>query len=285
MRIACCAAAIVLLAAEPGVHAQVDLAALLARAAAYIATFDREFGSVVAEERYEQDIRPAIAATGTSTRRSGGGPVHTVLVSDFLLVQVAGEGWWPFRDVFERDGKPVRDRQDRLTALFLTGSQPGLEQATKIMNESARYNIGDVSRNINVPTLPLPFLGAPLRGQFAFTEGKRDDVSDGRVIEYREVGRPTVIRTTNERDLPVYGRFWIDEDTGTVRRTELHAIDTFVEAHIVVVYQLDEGIGAWAPARMEERYKRQRDSNEVRGVATYSKFRRFKVTTSEDIPK
>jgi hypothetical protein len=32
---------------------------------------------------------------------------------------------------------------------------------------------------------------------------------------------------------------------------------------------------------MEERYRRGRDTTEVRGVAKYSKFRRFQVSTSE----
>ena len=78
-------------------------------------------------------------------QRGGGGPTETVLVSDFLLVQVPGEGWLPFRDVFERDGKQVRDREERLAALFLKGSsRSAFEQARAIMDEGARYNIGNV---------------------------------------------------------------------------------------------------------------------------------------------
>ena len=62
--------------------------------------------------------------------------METVLVSDFLLVQVPGEGWLPFRDVFERDGKQVRDRQERLAALFLKGSsRSAFAQARAIMDE------------------------------------------------------------------------------------------------------------------------------------------------------
>ena len=131
---------------------------------------------------------------------------ETVLVSDFLLVQVPGEGWLPFRDVFERDGKQVRDRQERLSTLFLNGSsRSAFDQARAIMDESARYNIGNVSRNINVPTLPLPFLTALHRQRFAFKAGKRDDDDPGAVIEFKETGRPTFITTTGNRDLPVTG--------------------------------------------------------------------------------
>jgi hypothetical protein len=260
-----------------------SLAELLDRASRYVDSFQSSFGSVVAEERYEQALRRAAGANSTTVQRGGGGPTQTVLVSDFLLVQVPGEGWLPFRDVFERDGTQLRDRQERLSSLFLTNSsRSAMEQARAIMNESARYNIGNVSRNINVPTLPLPFLLAQHRQRFSFKAGKRDDES-GTVIEFKETGRPTFVSTTGGRDLPVNGRFWVDERTGTVLKTELHAVDTSVEAHIVVTYELDAAIGLRVPVRMEERYRRARDPFEVRGVATYSRFRRFQVNTSEEI--
>jgi hypothetical protein len=34
---------------------------------------------------------------------------------------------------------------------------------------------------------------------------------------------------------------------------------------------------------MEERYRDRGSSSEVRGVATYSRFRKFQVSTSEEI--
>jgi len=261
-----------------------DFDTLLARASAYVESFQRNFGSVVAEERYEQTLRRAAGSNTTSVRRGGGGPTQTVLVSDFLLVQVPGEGWLPFRDVFERDGKQVRDRQERLAALFLKGSsRSAFDQARAIMDEGARYNIGNVSRNINVPTLPLPFLTASHRSRFSFKAGKREPNDPGAVIEFKETGRPSFITTTGGRDLPVSGKFWVDERDGTVLRTELHAVDTGVEAHIVVTYELDAGTGLRVPVRMEERFRGSRDPMEVRGVATYSRFRRFQVNTSEEI--
>jgi len=254
---------------------------LLARVAAYVGEFYRSFGSIVAEERYEQTIRRAPGSNGTIVQRGGPGPVDTTLVSDFLLVQVPGEGWMPFRDVFERDGRQVRDREERLAKIFLTGSRDSLDQARAIMSESARYNIGNVQRNINVPTLALTFLTDDQRPHFSFKTAKPDD--DGTVIDFRETARPTFVRTTNDRDLPVNGRLWVDEQTGTIKRTELHAIDTNVEAHITVTYLQDADLGLWVPARMEERYRRGRDTSEVRGIATYSRFRRFQVKTSENI--
>ncbi len=258
--------------------AQSELAGLVAKAAAYADRFQTEFGSVVAEERYEQRVRRGPGGT-TSTRNRG--PEDTVLVSDFLLVQVPGEGWLPFRDVFERDGSKVRDRQDRLAALFLNGADGStLDQARRIMNESARYNIGSIERNINTPTLVIQFLTPLHRYRFRFTAAGRDD--EGTVIEFKETERPTFIATGGGRDLPVSGRFWMDAATGTVHKTHLDAVDTSVEAHITVTYRRDEALGLWVPARMDERY-RSGPSVQVTGTATYSRFRRFQVTTSEDV--
>src|SRR5687767_10853996 len=190
---------------------------LLDRVSSYVETFQKEFGSVVAEERYEQRIRRFVGATSSSSNARLG---ETVLLSDFLLVQVPGEGWLPFRDVFERDGEKVRDREDRLSALFLTGSsRSAFEQAKRIMDEGARYNIGNIQRNINQPTLALGFASRQHRTRFDFEEGPRE--ADGTVLEFKERQRPTFISTTNGRDLPVRGKFWVDADTGVVRRSEL----------------------------------------------------------------
>jgi len=264
--------------------AQSDVSVLVGRASAYVETFQQNFGSVVSEERYEQSLRRAPGG-GATVQRGGGGPIQTVLRSDFLLVQVKGQGWMPFRDVFERDGRSVRDRDERLASIFLSRSRDALEQAQAVMAEGARYNIGNVNRNINVPTLPLIFLTDRYRSGFEFKLGKRKDSDEGVPIEFRETARPTFVQTTGNRDLPVEGRYVVNEADGTVLRTELAAIDTSVEARITVTYEHNEAMGFYVPARMEERYRRPRDPMEVRGVATYSRFRRFQVNTSEELAK
>jgi len=284
MRVRLGMAAALVIGAAVDAPAQTDVSALVDRASAYVETFQNSFGSVVAEERYEQQVRRAPGAN-TTVSRGGSAPAETVLLSDFLLVQVKGEGWLPFRDVFERDGQPVRDRESRLANIFLTGGRNAFDQARAVMNESARYNIGNVSRNINVPTLPLVFLTERHRSRFEFKRGKKNDSEPGVEIEFKEKARPTIVSTTGGRDLPVEGSFWIKEDDGTILRTELVAVDTSVAALITVTYEVAEGIGFYAPARMEERYRRPRDPMEVHGVATYSHFRRFQVSTSEELAR
>jgi hypothetical protein len=266
---------------SPAVLAQSDLDALVDRASAYVDQFQRRFGSMVTEERYEQSIQEGVALGARSRPQFE----RVVLVSDFLLVQVPGEGWMPFRDVFERNGQKVRDREERLSRLFLNGSsRSSVDQARQIMLEGARYNIGTIERTINLPTLPLVYLTPPHRDRFTFELGKRDP-QDGTIVEFREVRGPTYIATRGGKDMPSTGRFWLDEPTGAIRRTDLDVEDSTVEAHIKVTYRLDEGLGLWMPVRMEERYRDRRSTSEVRGVATYSKFRKFQVSTSEELSK
>ena len=257
-----------------------DVFRLIQRVSAYVDSFQKQFGSMVSEERYQQSIRPGPMAI-VRGRAISEPREETVLLSDFLLVQPPGEDWMAFRDVFERDGKKVRDREERLAKLFLGGSRSAVEQARSIMEESARYNIGNVSRNFNVPTLVLTLLTPAHRSRLRFEQGKKEDA--GTVVEFKETSQPTYIRTTGGRDLPVFGRLWVDPADGTIRKTELHAVDATVEGHITVTFAHDDAAGMVVPVKMEERYRRGRDTTEVRGVATYSKFRRFQVSTSETL--
>jgi hypothetical protein len=225
---------------------------VLPRMFAYVDQFMRDFGAMVAEEQYVQSVRQAAGFSRGDTRRE--------LRSDFLLVNVPGQGWTPFRDVFEADGRAVRDRQDRLTSLFLSGPTAGaIEQARRIMDEGSRYNLGAGSRNINVPTLALMYFGPDFRGGMKFSDGKQDKPGDGRVIEFTEVRRPTLIATTGGRDLPAHGRVWVEDASGAITRTELHAEDTGVEAEVLVSFELDAKSSMWLPKRMEDRFKRRGD--------------------------
>jgi hypothetical protein len=186
------------------VAAEEPVDVVIGRAAKYVEGYQRDFAMVVSEERYTQEARYPPAGRGSDLVE------RTVLRSDFLLVRDDVSGWVPFRDVFERDGMPVRDRDERLSRLFLNDSLGALEQARRIADESARYNVGNLDRNINLPTLALLFLTTAHRERFRFTDDRRDGAA--RVVAFREVGRPTYVATTGGRDLPVSGRFWIGRD-------------------------------------------------------------------------
>jgi hypothetical protein len=282
----------VAMAIRPGAAQEPSLRTVMQRTAGYVSDFSQKLAGMVAEETYVQDAEAAAGARAP-------GVSHRELKSDFLLVQLAGrDRYVEFRDVFEVDGRLVRDRQDRLTHLFLDPSGPG-PSPESIVAESARYNIGRVTRTVNTPMLPLLFLTAANQPRFEFT--RSSDVRPAAVkpaeavsghfavstsvwaIEYKEKERGTVIRTPLGKDLPAHGRFWIDPESGRVLMSELRTEDTNVVATIDVSYQSEPLLGLSVPAEMRERYELSPDGMVVTGTATYGRFRQFSVHTDESL--
>jgi hypothetical protein len=267
------------------------LEALLTRATWYALDFVTKLSSVVAEERYTQDSNVALATVPIPGLSRGGVPSsvprgsakHRELKSDFLIVKSNGDFWEPFRDVFEVDHIPVRDRDERLSKLFLHPTGDTEERARAIAEESARYNLGSVRRTINNPVFALIFLQPDLRWHFRFTFGKPDRRmgDDVRVVEYVEEARPTIITGLPGQDMAAYGRFWIEAASGRVVKTEVRVDERGVKAILTTVFRADERLGIDVPAEMRESYELA-DSH-VTGTATYGRFRRFEVNATEDI--
>jgi len=161
----------------------------------------------------------------------------------------------------------------------------GWEQLREIAAESARYNIGNITRvNLNVPVLALLFLEPDNQSRATFTIAKIGSAGQPWEIAFREVQPQTLIRTANDRDLPARGRFRIDPASGRVWTSELVAEDSAVHGDFTVEYQLDSTLGFLVPREMRESvWIPPRRSAETRGKATYSRFRRFQVTVDEAI--
>ena len=242
---------------------------LIPRATAYAHDFVDRFSNVVAEERYEQQI--------TVPRRS------RVLTSDFLLVKIPGdEVWQSFRDVAAVDGKPVRDREDRLMKLFLQPSSSTLRRAAEIREAGARHNLIDIGTLSN-PLLVIAFLQHQYVDRFRFNLAGLDkklgpDVRTVRFVEFRQ---PTVLKLNANADLFSRGLIWVEEATGRVVKTELQVGGQVAPVRITTQFTFDEDLGINVPTSMEDWYPQ--GTGEFRGKATYGKFRRFEVKTQEAI--
>jgi hypothetical protein len=262
-----------------------DIDAVIARASQYIANYEKQFSVLAAQEEYVQEVRwQSVSSGGNLTRSNPGGGFNNtdavqkrqVLRSDYLIVALKG-GWMPFRDVFEVNGRYVHESEDRLARLFTRPTSTAFEQAAQIMKESTKYNIGSVTRTINIPTLALLFLHPDIAKRFEFKR-EGEEVVAGRtawIVGYRETGRPSLIKTSRGRDLALTGRLWIDPSTGTVLKTDLLAADPEVRAHVTVTMREDEDVDLWVPAVMEEYYKDARESRDILGRATYDLYRKF----------
>jgi hypothetical protein len=256
---------------------------VLARAGQHTVDYGEALQSVLAEERYAQRL---------IWRGDHGVKQERRLRSEIAFVRLVNSTeWLTFRNVLAVDDAAIPDADNRLERL-LRGSPPSLlVQARLIAGESARFNIGPITRDINVPTTALHFLHAKHRPNCRFNK-EREEVLGGErvwVIRFKERERGRLIRGTDGQNLPALGRLWIVPADGRVVKSEL-VIEDFVrggdsKAEIGVRWQRDQSLDLWVPAEMRERYEgpwyERLDSRleryDIDGVATYSNYRRFTV--------
>ncbi|MCX6538113.1 MAG: hypothetical protein NT151_04150 [Acidobacteria bacterium] len=294
-------------APEPVKHttAAVNVDELMPRVATYIQGYAEQMSLVIGVEHYSQWLQREDAGPRAISRQ---------LVAEFALVR-SGNDWDGFRNVYEVDGKPVSDAKDRMAKLFTEAPASAVEQGRKIAAESARYNMGAMQRNFNVPTVALFFLSAANQGRFRFTKDKDDQVGGVRVwkVKYEEARKPTIIRTSSGKDMPVKGEAWIDPVDGRVLKTHMQ-IDSEMRiasnastggrgttaplrvnttASITVTYTLEPKLGILVPAEMLETYEAPMRSTftgednmtKVNCRATYGDFKRFETSGKFVVPK
>ena len=274
---------------------------VVAQAGRYVVEYADKMTFVISTEHYGQWME-----IPDSLR-----PMRRMLVSEYALVRV-GDDWEGFRDVYEVDSRPVGERQDRLQKLFLESPENALRQGRQIADESARYNMGNIRRNFNTPTMALLFLHEKYRGRFRFKKAGEDRIDGAAVwkIKYEEVQKPSMIRTSAGRDMPVDGTFWIDPLDGRVLKSHMQMkIETRLgsantdtvggistptrrnewdrrvnsSASVTVTYKADASLGFLVPAEMLETYEGPwKDSlssaegtSKINCRATYSDFKRF----------
>ncbi len=247
----------------------VRLSDVVARLDNYLQGYEERLSNVVAEEGYSQWVDQ-----GPSTLRSR---TSRTLRSDFALALTTERNRWVgYRDTFEVDGVPVRDRDERLQRLLSSGA---VGQAARIAEQNARFNLGEglITRNINIPTFALEMLNPRIRDRFRVRQAGIDalDGRPGWLIEFRERERPTLVRTPEGRDQASRIVALVDIETGEVLQTVL----TWerVEGMMAVYYGQAPGIPVLVPIRMAERFV-TRSGELVGGEATYTKFRQFETS-------
>jgi len=194
---------VVAVACSPLANAAQELSAneLMTRVGAYAAAYGEKTSVVVATETYTQML--AIEGQAQMPR-----PIK--LVAEFAIVKLQGGGWTGFRDVISVNDEPVPDRKDRLMSL-LTSDSASLSEATRIANESSRYNVGAISRNFNTPTAALFFFLPANLDRFTFTKKDSKTIDGVKTIEiaYKETRLPTLVTTRSGRNVPLQGSLFV----------------------------------------------------------------------------
>jgi hypothetical protein len=267
------------LATVTGRSDEPSLKTVLGRAAAYSTDYHQRFKVLVAEEHYVQRVGPE--RTPADLPRKGLDRERT-LKSDYILVpDFAGANTWVgVREVLEIDGEPVTTDRTQVRELLEDTSRPLASRLRALSDQQARYNIGDLYRTINVPTLPLVFLLPDRQPRFRFKHTGETTFRDTPVwiVSYEEKDRPTIIKTPEGGDVTSSGTFWIDPLTGAVLRTELRAGQAPgrpLHSLILVGYSYNSRFEMLLPDDMNELYLTGR--SRIEAHATYSNYRRWEA--------
>ena len=156
--------------------------------------------------------------------------------------------------------------------------------STRIAAESARFNLGSVQRTINVPDFAFAYLVAP--PERVELRAARDDRIAGqtvRVLRFREMGQPTIVRTPQGRDSPASDRLWVQPASGAVVRAEVYLGDVRWHATTTVDFPADSRVPVLVPAKMVEEYRSPGEF--VFGTATSTDVRVFGGTSREQLRK
>jgi hypothetical protein len=270
---------------------------LLARAGEYAKRYEREFQDISADETYSQKLFEHRNMRLKQARE---------IRSDILFVRLGGDlRWMTFRDTSDVDGKPVRNREERLEKLFGKGaSDPALDKAQQFLEESAKHNLGDIQRNFNLPTLVLVFLDPSNQERFKFKKKGKAAVEGvtGWEVEFEEKKSPAFIRA-GDTDLFTKGKVWLDETDGRLLRSEMKVKDATGAYQVEIRVEFGpwrEG-AVWVPRQMKEmctytpqsadrmpgmREKGMSTINAtdpgqyVETLATYSNYQAFRVETT-----
>lgn len=217
---------------------------VVTKASAFVDQFERDYVRLVSQETYAQRVQ------GGSQR---------LLVSEVAAAELPGaDGFVFLRSATSVDGRIVSDSDGRLDALLRPDIPPDRARVLALRDESSRFNLGTVHRNLNDPTLALRFLGRGVAQRFSFQLKGTETLNgvDVRRVDFREIARPTLIRNGTV-SVPASGSLWIDTD-GVVRQTELrvtfvtsaHGLDTNYTnlrtvARVTVQFAHDNRLALW----------------------------------------
>lgn len=245
------------------------------RVQAFAERYQRDAPSLVVEERYVQNV--------TTSREM---PEHREMTSELVMVRLPGSAAWvTLRDVLVVDKRRLHDREERLLKLLQSPQPDAFAQAQQLARESARFNLGRITRTMNVPDIAIEYLHPRHTSRMQFEE-PRGDTIDGAAVtmfRFREVRGPSIVRHLSGADLLGDGRVWVEPSSGEIVRTELIIRDRASTGTNVVDFRVEPRLSMRVPVKMTERYVAQ--GEQIEAVATYTNFRSFAVATTEKLTK
>ena len=251
-----------------------DLDAVLGQLDAYLERYETELSAVVADEELIQETE------GRIYRR-----MNQRLQSEIAFLRLPGGlEWMGFRRVRSINGKPLTGTKTLAELLAIT-STDALRQASILVDESAKYNLGN-PRTINMPNLPLELLSRKYRHRYAVTQRGPSRMHGHATdeVELVEIGDSPIVYNEG-RQLKTRVRAWIDVESGALWRAEIELKvpgDNRNPTWLRVDFALDKALQIMVPVTMRERFNAIADTGT--SLATYTNFRRFQ-TSARIVPR
>jgi hypothetical protein len=246
---------------------------VLQRTSTYLRQWIPQLANIVATETYDERQ----AQSGVP------GPQKRRLKSDVLLVQYpVGPGWMLFRDIGEVDGKPLAHPPDRLLKLFIEPNLNAREQADQITLEGLASHLAGANASSTNPFLGIALMQDAYRPRLRFRLGNTEPAMGPhvRVIQFDEReeseapagGKPEKLSLLLPDSGRANGSIWLDEETGVILKTDVR-MSLGLSLSSATIFARDARLGMFVPQEMRTSWRY------VRGVATYSDYRRFDVQT------
>jgi hypothetical protein len=252
-----------------------DLGAVMQHASTYVAKYEAALGNLIATEEYLQ--------TWTNGRNARIAQRRTL--SDVLLIQVGSE-WSALRKVNRVDGVKVKTDEKGFAEAFEDSPANNSKRLLQMKTESTQYNLGNILREINLPTFALKVLRPSEIERFNFEKSRTEKVNGVStwVVHFAERGLQTLVHGDHGERLYSTGTLWIDPLTGQVLKTEFIVENPYtqpaVKARTVVNYSRGKTIDLLVPKSMQEHYETR--GSAIDCLADYSGFRRFEVDVKFD---
>ena len=249
-------------------------------AAAYVADYQRQLTSVIADEIYTQEV------VAQSPRDPKMPRIRRLRSEVFFMYAAADHHWMAIRDVMSLDGSPLADRPDLRDAFQRLATR---EVAAKVTEYNSRYNIGRTYRNFNEPTLSLLVFDERHRPRFSFDRKHVERQGDTTLvtIAFTEKDSPTLIQDQRRGRVFSKGEFIVEAGAGRIRRTVLTAKSDPLRLELTTTYAPDDRLGILVPTLFRESYEYGSNSRTLDSApeyerivceATYSNFRRFETS-------
>jgi hypothetical protein len=259
-----------------------ELQDVLARATQYVSQYEAELGNLIGTEEYVQN---SIRLDNSSPPRVAG-RMQRRLTSDFLIIQVGTE-WSALRKVNRVDGQKVKESPVAFEDAFDNSPLANAKRLQDMKAESTAHNLGDVIREINLPTFALKILRKEEVGRFMFERAGTAKIEGIQTwkIKFRETTGRSLVSGANGEILYSSGTLWIEPETGRVLQTEFEVENPFartrVKGRILVTYGAGKKVQLLVPLSMVEEYESA--YNNVNCRADYSNFRPFEVDVKFEI--